>query len=95
MNLQQNWTIAKIMKETYDFGWMKLSGWLRKPGSYELERNDMFMNVKKYIRDEFVCYRIFHADFLKDTKHYHIKSHHNTYGPEPGGSCPFLWIKRN
>ena len=88
MQLQKNWTIAKIFEETYNFNWMKLAGWLRKTDSYEIERNDMYMDIKKYLRDDFVCYRILHVDVSKDPGLY-VLSHHNTYGPEPGGLLSF------
>jgi hypothetical protein len=84
MDLQQNWTIRKIMEETFDLETMKTSGWIRRVDSYEVEREDEFMFSRKYLRDDLVCFRIYHADTKRNPETFHFKSHRNSYGEEPG-----------
>lgn len=85
MQLQQNWTIRNIFQETYDLQTFKTGGWIRRTDSYEVEREDEYMYIKKYLRDDFVCFRIYHSDIKRETLDFSYESHHVAYGEEAGG----------
>jgi hypothetical protein len=94
MNLQQNWTIRKVFQETDDLESMKTRGWVRRIDSYEVERDPEFMYIKKYVREDFVCFRITHADVKDDNRSLYFMSHRNSYGNEPGGILSFSLDKK-
>ena len=91
MTVQKNWTIRQLFNYTTDFQALKTRGWIRRLSSYEVERQDEFLSAQKYIKDDFVCYRIVHPDVEKGA--YYTRSHQNTYGEEPGGLLSFSFNK--
>jgi hypothetical protein len=83
--LQQNWTIAEIFRNTVNLTDLKTAAsWIRKPMTYEVDYTNEHLYIKKYLRDDFVCFMMCHADVVREGKKFSFKSHHNSFGDEPG-----------
>lgn len=78
--IQKNLSIDEIFELTHDLRDIIVDGFIRELDAYEVEKREDRMDIKKYVKDDLICYRIIHADQGKSS--FHHKSHHLTYGEE-------------
>jgi hypothetical protein len=85
--VQKKYTITELFKKTSAIEEFVTDGWIRRRESYEVDRQkDMLQHIYivKFLRDDFVCFKITHADVSRNDKSFYFRSHHNSFGPEPG-----------
>lgn len=78
--IQKNLSVDEIFDLTYDLRDIITDGFIRELDAYEVEKREDRMDIKKYVKDDLICYRIIHADQTRNN--FHHKSHHLTYGEE-------------
>ena len=61
-HLQEHVTVARLMQSTPDLDKYVTRAWVRERDSYRLRTGINSIAVRKYLRDDMVCYRVSHPD---------------------------------
>lgn len=80
--VQNNVTIEQIFSFTPKLQDLMIEFWSRKPGTFTIDSTLDNIIIKKFVREEFICYKFYYAE--SDDPYFHLKSHQITYGREPG-----------
>lgn len=95
-SIQENMTIGQLLQVTPSLQEITSSIWIQRKESFWIDRNFESIDVKKFIKDYNVCYRIQHTDYTPSSsdgggasgggrpKNHLFRSHHVTFGSKPG-----------
>ena len=82
--VQENIPIQQLFNMTPELSKFVTHVWVREEDSYRILTGLKNISIKKYIRDDLVCYRVMHPS--QETRpDFSLKSHHVTYGKRGGG----------
>ena len=85
--IQRNLTVTDIFNLTPELTDIMKAGYVRKKGSYRIEYDNLQgMQITKYVKDDLVCYQINYEGQNRVFREprFTLRSHHITYGQEPG-----------
>lgn len=84
--IQEKYKISWLLEKAPKIDKFLSYSWIRKVDSYGIvEQNDTLvkgMQVTKFIKDFYICYRFMHVDANRDD--FFFRSHHITFGRKPG-----------
>lgn len=80
--IQETYSISTLFSLTPDITNLITMSWIRKTKSYDVDTDISKFMIKKYIRDQYVCYRFSHID--QSTSGFIYRSHHIQYGRKRG-----------
>lgn len=82
--IQENVPVSQLFSATPDLSRFLTSAWVRRNNSYSVHTAADSVSVRKFLRDDLVCYRVADPALERDPAFYH-KSHHVTFGKRSGG----------
>ena len=92
MILQENLTVETLFKVTRPLGYFAESAWVRKFNSYNISIGWNQLNVIKFLKDHYACYKI--SGKMAEDPNYSWKSHHISFGRHPGAQMGFYLDKK-
>lgn len=92
MEMQEHLTISELFEVTRHLKFFAESAWVRKKNSYNVSVGWSYLNVVKYLKDYYACYKISNVD--ADTPNFHWRSHHISFGRNPGAQMGIYLNKR-
>lgn len=81
--IQETYTVSQLFSLTPDIQHFITTCWVRKVKSYDVDFDQNKFMIKKYIRDQYVCYRFCHID-QETSNGFIYRSHHIQYGRKRG-----------
>lgn len=82
--VQENIPVQQLYNMTPDLESYVTRAWVREEDSYKILTGVSSISIRKYIRDDLVCYRVAHPNQVSNPGFY-LKSHQVTYGKKGGG----------
>lgn len=76
--------VSEIYELTPELEKFVTRAWVRREDSYSIITGVESIKIKKYIRDDVVCYLITHPK-QEPSSGFHLQSHHVTFGKKAGG----------
>jgi hypothetical protein len=88
--VQENVPVSDLFDMTPELETWVSKVWIREEDSYNILTGTRNVDFKKFIRDDFVCYRLVNPHHLEsshpnNSHYFYLKSHQVTYGKRGGG----------
>ena len=91
--IMENFTIERLLKVTPELQEIVKYIWIQRRWSYGISSSFESLDIKKFIKEYYVCYRIMHMD--ADSPNFYLRSHHVTFGSKPGALLGLAFEKEN